>query len=118
MQHSRLRARWRKHTSVTLFAAAAIAMAAGGLAHPAVSHAEKVWDVGKFDNCVKAAEKRFGSGQTDTQTYTDEVRFCCETSGGEWSQTQGCTAPPATFQTQPQTPGSVVAPRPGKAALP
>jgi len=107
----------RKHISATLLGAAAIALAVGGLIQPAVSHAEPVWDIGEFDSCTKAAEQRFGSGQTNSAQYDDEVRFCCARSGGEWSQTQGCTAPPATFQTKPQTPRDVQASVPGKAAV-
>ncbi len=101
--------KWR---NVAVFKAAAVALAIGAFASPAVSHAEKVWDIGQFDSCVKAAEDRFGSGKTDSATLADEIRFCCDRSGGEWTASQGCTAPPATFQTQPQTPHSVEAPRP------
>ncbi len=107
-----------KRMSVAAFGAAVFAMTAGGLLQPAVSSAEKVWDIGAYDSCVAAANNRFQSGKTDNTTWGEELRFCCDRSGGEWTESQGCTAPPATFQTQPQTPGSVVAPRPGKAALP
>ena len=114
-----MQSKWRKHMSNTIFGAAGIAMAVGGLVQPAVSHAEKVWDIGSYDSCAQAADNRFMAGKTNLATYTDEIRFCCDKSGGEWSQTQGCTAPPATFQTEPQTPGSVrLPPLPGKAALP
>ena len=97
---------WRKRTPATIFAAAAMALTAGGLAQPAVSQAEKVWDIGVYDQCIK-------------DNGTIHAHFCCANSGGEWDYDSGkCTAPPATFQTQPQTPRSVVPPRPGKAALP
>lgn len=110
-------ATWHKPMSIVAFGATGRnrdrrACTAGGLA------CRKVWDIGAFDSCVAAANDRFISGKTDNDTWGDEIRFCCERSGGEWSQTQGCTAPPATFQTQPQTPGSVRAPIPSKAALP
>ena len=36
----------RKHMPATLFGTAAIALAVGGLAQPAVSQAEAVWDIG------------------------------------------------------------------------
>jgi hypothetical protein len=111
-------ATWRNPISIVAFGATAVAIAIAGLAQPPASHAEKVWDIGAFDSCVAAANDRYISGKTDNDTWGDEIRFCCERSGGEWSQTQGCTAPPATFQTQPQTPGSVRAPVPSKAALP
>ena len=106
-----------KRMPVAAIGAAVFAMTAGGLLQPAVSSAEKVWDIQAYDTCVNAADKRFVNGQTNWETYQDELVFCCTMSGGEVSKKQGCTAP-ATFQTQPQTPGSVVAPRPGKAALP
>jgi hypothetical protein len=112
--------KWRKHMSVTVFGAAAIALATGGLVEPAVSHA--VWDIGAFDSCTKAAEKRFITGQTNSSQLSDEIRFCCDRSGGEWSQTQGCTAP-AAAQTDPATstlppvvvPGGTIVTRPGQA---
>lgn len=116
MNHSHGHKR-HKQVSAGIFGAAAIALAAG-LAGPPVSHAEKVWDTGSYDSCAFAADKRYAAGETNNATWQDEIRFCCERSGGEWSHSQGCTAPPATFQTQPQTPGSVKAPRPGTAAKP
>jgi hypothetical protein len=77
----------RKHMSATLFGTAAIALAIGGLAQPAVSHAE--WDIGAYDECLKTA-----SSVT-----------CCAFSGGEWDDRGPhgkCVAPAATAQTWPQ----------------
>jgi hypothetical protein len=85
----------RKHLSATVLGAAAIVAAISGLAQPAVSHAEKYWDVGSYDNCVRVADNRMLSGQTTTSQYWQEVRFCCDRSGGEW-QSGRCTAPPMT----------------------
>ena len=107
-----------KCRNITVFRAAAVALATGAIAAPAVSHAEKVWDIGQYDSCVAAANNRYQSGKTDVTTWGEEIRFCCDRSGGEWTESQGCTAPPATFQTQLQTPRSVVVPVPRKAALP
>lgn len=104
-----------KNTGAAVFGAAAIALAIGGFAQPTVALAEKVWDIGEFDSCSKKAEDRFITGKTNSAQFADEIKFCCQMSGGEWTSAQGCTAPPATFQTQPQTPGSVQAPRPGTA---
>ncbi|WP_156662634.1 hypothetical protein [Mycobacterium sp. 1274761.0] len=107
---------WRAHMSVTIFGIAA-AVVAAGLIQPAVSHAEKVWDIGVYDSCMKQAGQRYASGKTDVGQFEDEKVFCCTSSGGEWSASQGgCVAPPATFQTQQPKPGDVQAPRPGKAA--
>jgi hypothetical protein len=93
--------RRRKYMSATLLGAAAIAFAIGGLTPPVVSQAEAVWDVGAYDSCVKAAKKRFDASG-DVQRYSDEIIFCCQSSGGQWTWSQGCTAPPATAQTWPQ----------------
>jgi hypothetical protein len=83
------------------------------------AHAEKVWDIGVFDSCMKKAGDRYASGKTDVGQFEDEKVFCCTSSGGEWSASQaGCVAPPATFQTQPAKPGDVQAPRPRTATLP
>jgi hypothetical protein len=79
--------KWRKHMPVTIFGAAAIAMAVGGLVEPAVAQA--VWDVGAYDSCAWAVELRFVAGKTNAATLADEYRFCCERSGGEWSQNKG-----------------------------
>jgi hypothetical protein len=104
--------------SVTVLAAAGIALAAGGLLQPAVSHA--AFNKQSYDKCAEAADKRFVQGVTNAATHTDEYKFCCIRSGGVWEGgNRGCveqaaTGPPA----QPQTPGSVVSPLPGKAALP
>lgn len=110
--------RWHKQISAGIFGTAAIAMAVGGIATPAVSHAEKVWDIGSFDRCVKSAEDRYITGATDNATYADEIKFCCIRSGGEWTAAQGCTAPAATAQAWPTTLPGGVATRPGQAKLP
>ena len=74
-------ATWGKPMSVVAFRATAVAIAIAGLAQPAASHAEKVWDIGAFDSCVAAANDRYLSGKTDNDTWGDEIRFCCERSG-------------------------------------
>jgi hypothetical protein len=97
----------RKYLSATVFGTAAITLAVGGLAQPAVTHAEAVWDIGAYDSCVKAANKRFEGSKTNYDTWQDELKFCCQMSGGElspnvWSPSN-CTAPPMTAQSAPQT---------------
>jgi hypothetical protein len=79
--------RRRRHMSATLFGTAAIALAVGGLAQAAVSHAE--WDIAAYDECLKTAS-----------TVT-----CCAFSGGDWDDKGPhgkCVAPAATAQTWPQ----------------
>jgi hypothetical protein len=68
---------------------------------PAVSHA--VWDIGQYDKCANAAMDRHISGKTDYATLRDEVRFCCERSGGEWSLSGNKCEAPAAAQTDPTT---------------
>lgn len=107
--------RWRRHASVTILGAAAIAMAVGAIAAPAVSYA--AFDKKSYDSCALAADKRFMQGVTNATTYADEYKFCCIRSGGVWEGgNRGCVEAAATFQTAPQTPHDVAAPRPGTAA--
>lgn len=108
----------RMRTSV-IVAGVTTAAAVAGLLGPAVSHAEKVWDLGSYDSCAQAASDRHSQGKTTDSEFIEEMQFCCIRSDGEWNtQAVKCQAPPATFQTAPQSPRSVVAPAPGKAALP
>jgi hypothetical protein len=107
-----------KQISAGVIGAAAIALAVGGLLQPTISHAEKIWDIGDFDSCTKAAEKRFGSGQTNSDQLLDEIKFCCIRSGGEWTQGQGCTAPAATYAPKPTPLPSQVATGSGQASSP
>ncbi len=109
-------ARWRSHAAMLIVGAATLALAAGGLTAPAPAQAEKIWDLGAYDACAKAALDRYEQKKTDAATFADEVRFCCDMSGGQYnSAAMKCEAPPATFQTAPQRPRDVVAPRPGTA---
>ncbi len=105
----------KHHPSVAVFATAAIALATGGLVAPALSYAEKVWDIGSFDKCAAQADMRYLSGTTNHATWQDEIRFCCDRSGGEWTANQGCTAPAATAQTWPTTLPGGIATRPTQA---
>ena len=110
----------RKHISMTISGAAAVALATGGLIEPAVSHA--VWNIQDFDSCTKAAENRFINNKINSDQLNDEIRFCCDRSGGEWnSSTRRCNAP-AAAQTDPTTtlppvlvPGGTIVTRPGQA---
>ncbi|WP_006242022.1 hypothetical protein [Mycolicibacterium tusciae] len=68
-----------------VLAAATIGLSAG------IAGAERVWDIGEYDDCMR-------------KTIRD-VDACCIMSGGEVSESQGCVAP-AAMQV-PQDPGSV-----------
>jgi hypothetical protein len=99
-------ATWRKHTSATLFAAAGIALAGGGLVQPAIASAERSWDLEIYDNCIDGG-------------YT--IQTCCVLSGGDYDpDAVTCYAPPAEkVQTEPEKPtinlpGTITLP--GKAA--
>jgi hypothetical protein len=67
--------------------AAILAAAAIGLAQPAVSHAEREWDIGVYDDCIQ-------SGLT--------IQTCCALSGGDYDP-EGITCyAPAAVQTTPE----------------
>ncbi|BBY81745.1 hypothetical protein H7I53_08980 [Mycolicibacterium pulveris] len=80
----------RKHMSATVFGAAAIALAIGGLAQPAISQA--AWDIEVYDECLK---------------LNGVKRGCCVGSGGEWDESAGKCVAPLTAQTPPQSPGEL-----------
>ncbi|MEO3759674.1 hypothetical protein ABGB19_15470 [Mycobacterium sp. B14F4] len=71
-------------------AAAAIAIAA-----PAVAVAEAVWDIGEYDSCTRTLGGRPGSENEPIAQEIENQKWCCYKSGGEWSEKQGCVAPPA-----------------------
>lgn len=96
--------RRRLRTSATVLGGAAIALAIGGLAQPAVAHA--LWDIGKYDSCLRVADELLIRNKISVEEHTAEVKKCCAESGGEWSATQWCTAP-ATAPAPP-SPGEVI----------
>lgn len=73
--------------------AAAATLGGSALGEPATACAvpDAEWDIGQYDNCIKAGN--------------NEPSDCCLISGGVWSETQGCVAPPA--RTQPGLPEAV-----------
>ncbi|KUH74154.1 hypothetical protein AU184_25585 [Mycolicibacterium novocastrense] len=103
----------KKH-SLWVFGPAAIAVAIGVLVPPGVSQAKDEWDIGAYDTCIKAAQDRLNADKISPSQYYDELRFCCDMSGGQWAGGNGnhsagkCEAPPATAQTAPKSPGEVV----------
>ncbi len=77
----------RTHMSATMFGTAAIALAIGGLAQPAISHA--AWDIEKYDKCLQEGK-------------SSDIG-CCIDSGGEltdWPELK-CVAP-LTAQAPPE----------------
>ena len=94
----------RRHISATIFGAAMLALAVSGLVQPAVSQADRSWDIGVYDDCIQ-------SGMT--------IQTCCVLSDGDYDpEARTCYAPPATAQTWPTPLPNRVSARPGKAALP
>lgn len=79
-----------KNIPTLIGAAAVLAAATFGLT-AATASAERVWDIGEYDDCMR-------------KTIRD-VDACCIMSGGEVSESQGCVAPAAMHV--PQDPGSV-----------
>ncbi|VEG38599.1 Uncharacterised protein [Mycolicibacterium flavescens] len=106
-----------KKYSLWVFGPTVIAVAIGVLVPPAVSQAEKVWDVAEYDSCTAIYDARYELGDISYDAWVTETAGCCEESGGEWNEgAQKCEAPPATAQTAPKSPGEVVqAPRAGTA---
>ena len=93
--------RLRHLAAAGLFAAAAT-VSGSAIGETATACAEpREWDVADYDSCIHAARVRYEqSKQTaaDGQRYLDDLRFCCDRSGGVWGQTslgEGCVAPPA-----------------------
>ncbi|MGE2722091.1 hypothetical protein [Mycolicibacterium celeriflavum] len=100
-----------KKYSLWVLGPAAIAVAIGALVPTAVSQAKDEWDIGAYDTCTKAIQDRVKSKQIDDKQASEELRFCCDMSGGVWSSDANgahCAAPPATAQTAPKSPGEVV----------
>jgi hypothetical protein len=89
-----------KKLSAAVIAAAALAGIAIGSA--AIATAASEWDIERYDDCMKAANKLEPSEQI---AWT---RKCCLDSGGVWNDSLGkCQSPPA----QPaQWPGIVTRP--------
>lgn len=78
--------KWR---NITVFRAAAVALATGAIAAPAVSHAEKVWDIGQYDSCVAAANNRYQSGKTDVTTWGKRSGFAATGPAGSGLRARG-----------------------------
>ncbi|MDX1886976.1 hypothetical protein [Mycolicibacterium sp. 120270] len=112
----------RKQIAAGAIGAATAALAIGGLLQPAVSYAEKVFDQASYDKCAIAAEKRWVLKQTTDALFADELKFCCQRSGGVWtvSSTGGgsCRAETATAETSQVPLPSQVATGPGQSTLP
>ena len=100
-------ARLRRLIPAALFAAAA-ALGASTLASPAIATAERVWDIGEYDDCI-AAIGELGDAPTE-QDRLELTEACCDFSGGVWNgTTQECRAPPATRPVPPRlSPGGEI----------
>lgn len=78
-----------------LFAAAA---AFGGITFvaPQIASAEPPeWDIGSYDACTDYAGSQFVNGQITQQELQQQIRNCCDYSGGIVSESQECVAPVA-----------------------
>lgn len=96
--------------SATVFGAAALALALGGLTQPAVSHAEKKWDFDSYASCANVALKRMQKGTTTIAQMREEIKFCCWRAGG---QMNGNTCEPAPMQGPPMPSDSPEVANPG-----
>lgn len=88
--------RFRRLLSVAV-AVAALAIGAGTITDPAIGHAERVWDIENFDDCMSSAAPPQMNMSLNEQK--DMHRACCESTGGVFTDDGylgKCTAPPAT----------------------
>ncbi|MFZ0833101.1 MAG: hypothetical protein WAM92_08465 [Mycobacterium sp.] len=118
------------HSSCVRRAMPAVAVSAavtlGVIGYPAGARAEPVWDIEEYDDCTSLIDSH-----EDPNLIIEEVKICCEGSGGVW-QEQGnkCVAPrvaPGPGAVTPSSPprdiltvpgGSSVPPRPGLPTVP
>ena len=101
--------------------APAIVLAVGAvvLGHSATaSAAPKEWDIGAYDDCIKAADELFLEGKINAATHLELTNGCCVTSGGVLGPPPAylCGAPaanrvpPSNLPTQTLTPAPATAP--------
>ena len=86
-------------TNLRRFAFAAVLAGAATFSSTAVgdpspaSAKPREWDIGSYDNCTAQATAWFVNGVTNHQELQQQLRNCCEFSGGVFSETQECVAP-------------------------
>jgi hypothetical protein len=84
------------------------------------SAAPKEWDIGAYDDCMKAADDLFLGGEISPDAYIELTNGCCVTSGGVLgpppanlrSAPAANRVPPSNLPTQTLTPAPATA-RPG-----
>lgn len=99
-------ARLRRILSAALIAAAT-ALGASTLTFPAIASAERVLDIGAYDDCV--AQMWHNNPDQSDAFYREYRRLCCVDAGGVWDEdqpddTQACKAPPAEDAERPLPP--------------
>lgn len=87
------------------------AVASGGAAFGVgtIASAEpREWDIGGYDRCVDIMYKEYAKGAMTSEVLDTALMHCCLEYGGQWSESQGCVAPPADVADSPRTsPGRV-----------
>lgn len=79
-----------------ILAAAAVALAGNAVGAAAVANAEREWDIGAYDNCMDDYAE---------SPSAEEVKACCDVSGGVWNDDTGsCGAPPHPDYQRPVPP--------------
>lgn len=94
-----------KRARLRLVGSAVVAAGVVAVAAPAVAAAEAVWDIGEYDSCTRMLGGRPGSENEPIAQEIENQKWCCYKSGGEWSEKQGCVAPPAEGSGATLTPG-------------
>jgi len=85
------------------------AVAASGLAIAGAvpASAERSWDIGEYDSCMRNMPPI-----ESTDDYVEQNKWCCYKSDGDWDNNRGCVAPPAEADNVPGNPVAPGQPRP------
>lgn len=82
------------------------------LGSAATSSAERVWDIGEYDSCMRTMPPI-----ESIDDYIQQNKWCCYKSDGDWNENRGCVAPAAEADNVPgetnPTPGQPRPPMPG-----
>ena len=91
--------------------ATALLTAALAVGAAATASAERVWDIGAYDECMGM----FPDDETPSEHIATE-KACCAASGGDWASTPEfpnigeCVAPPAELENMPGQPEPTATP--------
>jgi hypothetical protein len=99
--------RLRRLLPAALIAATAV-LGASAFGDPGIAGAApKEWDIGAYDDCVRAADLLFVEGKINSATHLELTNGCCVTSGGVLGPPPAnvCSAPAANAPGRTIPPG-------------